>query len=94
MKLKFKNEHSNNYDFAGGMGLPEVFINVFDTKFHSNGEKNLIYKCLFIIASYQSAAVNGGLPISDCRFWSTKTYEGFYFNDFVKTSLILIFVRE
>ena len=70
------------------MGLPEVFINVLDTKFYSNGEKNLIYKCLFIIANYQSAAVEGGLPISDCRFWSTKTYEGFYFNDFVKTSLI------
>ena len=70
------------------MGLPEEFINVFHTKFYSNGEKNLIFKCSFIIVNYQSAAVEGGLPIYDSRFWSTKTYEGFHFNDFVKTSLI------
>ena len=40
-----------------------------------------------MIINYQPP-VEGGLPIYDSRFWSAKTYEGFYLNDFTKTSLI------
>ena len=80
-------EHSNSYDFANGMGLAEEFVNVFDKNFNSFGDKKLVLTCSFIIVNYQSP-VEDGLPIYDSRFWSTKTYEGFYFNDFIKTSLI------
>ena len=80
-------EYSDSYDFANGMGLAKEFINVFDVKFNSSGDKKLVFKCSFIIINYQPP-VEGGLPIYERRFWSTKTYEGFYFNDFIKTSPI------
>ena len=80
-------DHSADYDFTDGMGLVEDFVHVFDRKFNSSGGKKLIFKFSFIIVNYQPA-VQGGLPIYDSRFWLTKTYEGFYFNDFIKTSLI------
>ena len=70
------------------MGLPEEFLNAFDIKFNSNGEKNLIFRCSFVIINYQPPAFDCGVPIYDSRFWSTKIFEGFYFNEFVKFPLI------
>ena len=73
--------HSDDYDFTDGMGLVEDFINAFDKNFNSSSDQKLILRCSFIIVNYQPA-VQGGLPIYDSR------YDGFYFNDFIKTSLI------
>ena len=70
-----------------GVDFPEEFLNAFDIKFIGNGDKNLIFKCLFVIINYQSPAIEGGVPIYDSRFWSTRTYEGFYFNEYIKYSL-------
>ena len=81
-------EHWDSYDFADGMGLAEEFANVFDVNFNSSGKDRLFFKCSFIIINYQPA-VEGGLPIYDSRFWSTKTFEGFFFNEFIKTSMII-----
>ena len=46
------------------MGLAEEFVNVFGRKFHTVGDKLLIFKCSFVILNYQPA-VEGGLPICD-----------------------------
>ena len=56
-----------------GVDFPEEFVNAFDIKFIGNGDKNLIFKCLFVIINYQSPAIEGGVPIYDSRFWSTRT---------------------
>ena len=69
------------------MGLPEEFVNVFDINLNSGSTKHLIFKCSFVIINYQPPAFDGGVPIYDSRFWSTKTFEGFHFNEFVKFSL-------
>ena len=69
------------------MGLAEEFLNVFDINFNSSGKGKLVFKSSFITIYYQPA-VEGGLPIYDSRFWSTKTYEGYFFNEFIKASLI------
>ena len=70
------------------MRLPEEFLNVFNLKFNTDSKGNLIFKYSFVIINYQPPAFDGGAPIYDSKFWSTKTFESFYFNDFVKLSLI------
>ena len=73
--------------FTDGVSFPEEFLNAFDVKLIGNGDKNLFFKCSFVIANYQPPAIEGGVPIYDSRFWSPKTYEGFYFNEYIKYSL-------
>ena len=48
----------------------------------------MIFKCSFITVNYQAPAFEGGVLIYDSRFWSTREYEDFYFNEYVKYSLI------
>ena len=69
------------------MGLAEEFFNVFDINFNSSGKDKLVFKSSFIIIKYQPA-VQGGLPTYDSRFCSTKTYEGYLLNEFIKSSSI------
>ena len=64
-------EYSNSYDFTDGVNFPEEFLNTFDTKFISNGDKNLIFKGSFVRINYQPPAFEGGVSIYDSRFWSS-----------------------
>ena len=83
-------KHKNSYDFADPVGLPEAFFKVADIKFNTNGEKELICKSTFGIVNYQPPPedLSGALGIFDKRVWSTDTYFGNFFNDFIKLSLI------
>ena len=81
-------EHSNSYDFTNGKKFPVEFLNVFDTKFNTSGDEKFIFKCPFILINYQLPAVDIGAGVYDSRFWSTKTYDGLFINELIKTSLI------
>ena len=66
------------------------FFKVFNIKFNTNGEKESIFKSSFGIVNYQPPPeqLPGGVGIFGKRVWSTKTYFGYFFNEFIRYSLI------
>ena len=83
-------KHKNSYNFADPIKLPEDFFNVVDIEFNTDGEKELIFKSTFTIVNYQPPPEDlpGSVGIFDKRLWSTQTYFGNFFNDFIRFSLI------
>ena len=80
----------NSYDFKDPVKLVEDFFGVVDIKFVTDGKKELIIKSTFAIQNYQLPPedINNVVGIYDKRIWSTQTYFGRFFNEFIKFSLI------
>ena len=41
------------------------------------------FKCSFVIENVQLALYSGVQPLLNTRHWTTSTYDGVYFNDFI-----------
>ena len=90
MKFTFDYEsHKNSYDFADPAKLLEVFFEVVDINFVTDGKRELIVKSTINIQNYQPPLgdLNNVRGLYDQRAWSTPVCFGNFFNDFVKTSL-------
>ena len=83
-------KHKDSYDFIDGFRLPQECFNIFNIKFNTNGEKELIFKSTFGVVNYQPPPdqLPGAVGILDKILWSTQTYEGRFFNKFIRHSLI------
>ena len=42
-----------------------------------------MFKCSFYIENKQNSVTNNLASLADTRYWSTETYDGEYFNDFI-----------
>ena len=53
-------------------------------------KKEIVFKSTFTILNYQPPPKDlpGAVDIFDKRIWSTRTYFGNFFNEFIKLSLI------
>ena len=80
------NKHKNSCDFEDPVKLVEDFLSVVDIKFVTDGRKELIIKSTFAIQNYQPPPedINNVVGIYDERIWSTQTYFGRFFNEFIK----------
>ena len=83
-------KHKNSYDFGDLVGLLEDFFGVVDITFVTDGGKELVIKSTFTIQNYQRPPedINDAIGIYGRRVWSTQTYFGRFFNEFIKLSLI------
>ena len=81
--------HRNSYDFADPVKLLEDFFEVVNINFRTDGRKELIVKSSFSILNYQPPPedMKNVRGLYDERLWSTPTYNGNFFNDFIKFSL-------
>ena len=71
------------------MKLLEDFFEVVNINFKTDGREELIVKSSFSIQNYQPPPedMNNVRGLYDERLWSTPTYFGNFFNDFIKSSL-------
>ena len=71
------------------MKLVEDFFAVVDIKFVTDGKKELIIKPSFAIQNYQPPPedINNVVGLYDKRIWSTQTYFGRFFNEYIRASL-------
>ena len=82
-------KHKNAYNFEDPVKLIEDIFAVVDIKFITDEEKELVIKSSFSIVNYQLPPqdINNVVGLYCKSFWSTKTYYGRFFNEFVKASL-------
>ena len=78
-------KHSNFYNFYNSDKCVEDFFKNVQYKFQSNHKNS--FKCSFYIKNKQNSVTNDLVPLVDTRYWSTETYDGKYFNDFILFSL-------
>ena len=71
------------------MKLLEDFFEVVNINFRTDGREELIVKSSFSILNYQPPPedLNNVRGLYDEWMWSTPTYDGHFFNDFIKFSL-------
>ena len=77
------------YNFEKPFELIENFFSTIDLRFDADGAQEYIIKCSFCIRNYQPLPedVNNAVGLYDKRFWSTETYNGKFFNEYIKISL-------
>ena len=83
------NKHKNSYDFEHPVKLVEDFFRVVDSKFVTDGKKEFIIKSRFAIQNYQPSPedINNAVGIYGKKIWSTQTYFGRFFNEYIRVSL-------
>ena len=74
-------KHSHFYDFYSPDKCVEDFLKSVQYKFQSNHKSS--FKCSFYIENRQNSVTNNLASLADTRYWSTETYDGEYFNDFI-----------
>ena len=74
-------KHSDFYNFYNPDKCVDDFLKNVQYRFKSN-HKNW-FKCCFYIENKQNSVMNNLEPLVDTRYWSTETYDGKYFNDFI-----------
>ena len=62
---------------------------MLDIKFVTDGKKEFVIKSSFAIQNYQPPPedINNVLGSYDKRIWSTQTYFGRFFNEYIRASL-------
>ena len=82
--------HKDYYNFEKPSELIENFFFVIDLRFDTDDMQEYIIKCSFCIRNYQPPPedVNNAVGLYDKRFWSTETYNGRFFNEYIKTPLM------
>ena len=82
-------KHKNSFDFKHPVKLVEDFFAVVDIKFVTDGKKKLIIKSSFAIQNYQPPLedINNVVGLYGKRIWSTQTYFGRFFNEYIRASL-------
>ena len=78
-------KHSDFYNFYNSDKCVEEFLKNVQYKFQSNHKNS--FKGSFYIENKQNSVTNDLAPLVDTRYWSTETYDGKYFNDFILFSL-------
>ena len=86
--IDFK-QHGRYYDLENSREIIEEFMTVFEQNFvqKPNGKKTL-FKCSFTIVNFQPSPVQNAAEIPDSRTWTTKVYEGVYFNECLKQRIM------
>ena len=74
-------KHSHFYDFYSPDKCVEDFLKNVQYKFQSNHKSS--FKCSFYIENCQNSVTNNLASLVDTWYWSTETYDGQYFNDFI-----------
>ena len=74
-------KHSNFYNFYNYEKCVDDFLKNVKYKFVSN-QKNR-FKCSFYVENKQNFVTPNLKPLLDTRYWTTETYDGKYFNDFI-----------
>ena len=74
-------KHSNFCNFYNSEKCVDDFFKNVKYKFVSN-QKNW-FKCSFYTENKQNSVTRILKPLLDTRYWTTKTYDGKYFNDFI-----------
>ena len=74
-------KHSDFYNFYRSEKCVDDFLKNIQHKFESN-QKNW-FKCSFYIENKQNSLTTNLEPLLDTRYWTTETYDGKYFNDFI-----------
>ena len=74
-------KHSDFYNFYNPDKCVDDFLKNVQYRFKSN-HKNW-FKCSFYIENKQNSVMNNWEPLVDTQYWSTETYDGKYFDDFI-----------
>ena len=74
-------KHSDFYNFYNSDKCINNLLKNVQYRFKSNHKNR--FKCSFYIENKQNSVMNNLEPLADTRYWSTETYEGKYFNDFI-----------
>ena len=59
------------------------FLSNSKHRFKNNTEVKKTFKCSFVIQNKQDLPLPHMSPMFDTRYWSTTSYEGVYFNEFI-----------
>ena len=78
-------KHNESYNFYNSEKCIDDFFKNVKYKFKPN-EKNL-FKCSFYIGNKENSVMPNLQPLIDTRYWTTETYDGKYFNDFIFSGL-------
>ena len=74
-------KHQNFYEFYNSELYVDNFLRNVKSRFEP-GSKNW-FKCSFVIENIQKSLYSGLEPLLNTRYWTTSTYDGVYFNDFI-----------
>ena len=74
-------KHSNFYNFYNFDKCVDDFLKNAQYRFKSN-QKNW-FKCSFYIENKQNSFMNNWELLVNTQYWSTETYDGKYFDDFI-----------
>ena len=74
-------KHQNLYHFCNSELRVDDFLRNVKHQFKAGSKKWI--KCSFTIENIQKSLYQGLQPILNTRYWTTPTYDGVYFNDFM-----------
>ena len=83
-KIEYK-EHHREYSFNNSENCVDSFLRNVKSKFKATNKK--WFKCSFTIENTQNAYSDNFQDLISTRYWTTETYDGIYFNDFILYSL-------
>ena len=83
-KIEFK-KHNQQYAFNNSEKCIDTFLRNVKHRFQATNKK--WFKCSFTIENIQNASSTDFQAMSSTRYWTTETYDGIYFNDFIFFSL-------
>ena len=78
--IEFRKHHSF-YNFYNSELCVDDFLKNVRYRFKTGSKKWI--KCSFTIENIQNSLYQGLQPIWNTRYWTTPTYDGTYFNDFI-----------
>ena len=73
--------YSNHYSFFNSEKCFDEFLQNVKYRFHATSKK--WFKCSFIIENTQNSIRPDLESLLNTRYWTTKTYDSVYFNDFI-----------
>ena len=79
-QIEYK-KYSNHYSFFNSKKCVEEFLQKVKYRFHTTSKK--WFKCSFIIENTQNSIRPDLEPLLNTRYWTNKTYDSVYFNDFI-----------
>ena len=89
-KIKIYNinyeNHKDFYIFFSADQCVTDFLQNCKSKIVQNNKKKT-FKCSFVIQNQQLPSFAGNEPSLNLRYWSTSTYEGIHFNDYIYFNL-------
>ena len=83
-KIEF-NKYKNQYSFFNAEKCVDDFLKNVQNRFRATNKK--WFKCSFTTENRQNSIRTDLIPLTNTRYWTTETYDGIYFNDFILHSL-------